>query len=902
MNQSAPFIWTDAHGKGRNRYVLFRRVFELEKAPSAGCILHLFADTRYRLIVNGVTVGHGPARFFVSSPEFDSHDIAPHLKSGRNVVAVIVNSYDVITFHSDISTGGLCAWSEGGINLRTDDGQWKAIESPGHNPATHYLSFALNPAECLDARAMPAGWDLPEFDDLAWKPAVIRQGGTWGELRPRSIPLLDESVVLPSQQLGSWTASPIPGEEVYALFVTTAGGKSLHTNARVAVLTQLHSPKDQAITLGAWWGKFWLNGIELKGHNRSDLGMRQDFPCQLRQGWNTLVVYDRLRYDCFDFTIGIPKSSGVQISATQELNSPDSFLIGGPWEDELAEKADGVQWPVDTLPAKLGKWKPWPRDHQSPFPMKQQGWRTYRKISDAVSPSQQPSSEPNHPALSLLYEFQGEAIGRPRLDFTASPGTIIDLFYSERLKADGTADVHHDAWGIHMADRYITTSGRQQIHTFHPRGFKYLEVLVTGDVNHFTLHDLAITRANYPVEFIGDFECSDPMLTKIWQMGRDTQFACMEDAYLDCPWRERGLYSGDMLVQFAVTLACFGDTKLMRRCIDLFLDTQHENGLIAGGAFGLPSGRHPDYSAIVLISAHEYWVRTGDVPAIKALLPRLKRLAQGLAALKSTDPVLLDASDLHPYLDNCFIDKGGINCTLNCFYQRALHDAARIFELTGETSLAAEYTARAAALAAAIREKFWDESRGVFTDRLKADKADTLPSVPANTLPLLWGIASEAQAKRVLPWLIDAMENNHRVDNPQRSEDLNVNAYFSFYSLGVLYQYGKTLEAEAFIRRGWGRMIDAGAWTCWEYFTDSNSRCHAWSAAPTHYLSTQVLGVQFPEPGNANVIQISPTPGTLAWARGTYPHPAGPIRVNWTRDGDAVRVQHEAPKGVTVRA
>jgi hypothetical protein len=149
---------------------------------------------------------------------------------------------------------------------------------------------------------------------------------------------------------------------------------------------------------------------------------------------------------------------------------------------------------------------------------------------------------------------------------------------------------------------------------------------------------------------------------------------------------------------------------------------------------------------------------------------------------------------------------------------------------------------------------------------------------------------------------MDAMENSFRVPAPARSEDLNVNAYFSFYALGVLYNFRRPIEAEAFIRTQWGRMIDAGAWACWEYFVDSNSRCHAWSAAPTHYLSSEVLGVRFPEPGNVNRIVIAPAAGSLTWARGVYPHPAGPIRVSWRREENALRVEYEVPPGVAVES
>lgn len=320
MNPVQPaFVWTDSAGQGRNRWALFRRSFKLAAGPSAGCMLHLFADARYRLIVNGVTLGHGPARFFIASPECDSCDLTSHLRRGQNVIATLVNSYNAISFHTDLSTAGLCAWglmhdiAGNEENIRTDDCQWKAFESPGHNPNTHYLSFALAPAECLDAQMMPADWRSPDFDDSTWKPAVIRQAARLGELRQRSIPMPDESPVRPTQQLGIWAAMPLPGERMHSLFATTTGGKSLHTNVRVAVLVYLHSSRAQEVMPGSWWGKHWLNGLELKGHNRDDLGMRQDFACDLHEGRNTLLVFERLGCDFFDFTLGIPESAGIKL-------------------------------------------------------------------------------------------------------------------------------------------------------------------------------------------------------------------------------------------------------------------------------------------------------------------------------------------------------------------------------------------------------------------------------------------------------------------------------------------------------------------------------------------------------------------------------------------------------------
>ena len=75
--------------------------------------------------------------------------------------------------------------------------------------------------------------------------------------------------------------------------------------------------------------------------------------------------------------------------------------------------------------------------------------------------------------------------------------------------------------------------------------------------------------------------------------------------------RERGLYSGDFFVQFFSNLAAFGDTRLFRRCIEVFLTGQGPDGMIPGGAHGLPPGGG-DYSAILVQAAWHYWARTGD--------------------------------------------------------------------------------------------------------------------------------------------------------------------------------------------------------------------------------------------------------------------------------------------------
>ena len=74
------------------RIVTFTRPLSLQHVPHTA-IVHITADTRYKLLVNDARVTVGPSR---SSPErwlYDTIDIAPFLKQGDNTITVVVMRY-----------------------------------------------------------------------------------------------------------------------------------------------------------------------------------------------------------------------------------------------------------------------------------------------------------------------------------------------------------------------------------------------------------------------------------------------------------------------------------------------------------------------------------------------------------------------------------------------------------------------------------------------------------------------------------------------------------------------------------------------------------------------------------------------------------------------------------------
>jgi hypothetical protein len=101
-------------------------------------------------------------------------------------------------------------------------------------------------------------------------------------------------------------------------------------------------------------------------------------------------------------------------------------------------------------------------------------------------------------------------------------------------------------------------------------------------------------------------------------------------------------------------------------------------------------------------------------------------------------------------------------------------------------------------------------------------------------------------------------------------------------------------------------MLDAGATSFWEewqvtgtfrggrWLARPRSHCHAWSAAPTAWLSRWVLGVR-PEPAGRRIV-VQPQPSGLQSASGTVPVGDTAVKVAWETDDERLRVSLEAPE------
>lgn len=179
----------------------FRKSFELGNVP-AKFIIHISADNRYWLFVNGKRICTGPAKGDLAHWRFESLDIAPYLQKGKNVLAVTVyNQGDYraawqVTGGTGLVVQGNTA-AEGVVNTTTS---WKVMESTAYSPLFEVHKF-VGARESFLAARYPFNWEKPEADEKLFTQAVFSeeaipdgvQGTSPRRLVQRNIPLPEET-------------------------------------------------------------------------------------------------------------------------------------------------------------------------------------------------------------------------------------------------------------------------------------------------------------------------------------------------------------------------------------------------------------------------------------------------------------------------------------------------------------------------------------------------------------------------------------------------------------------------------------------------------------------------------------------------------------------------------------
>jgi len=211
LTEQWPAFWITCPGAPHNEYGvhLFRKTFQLDRVPEH-LVVHVSADARYRLWVNGQPAAFGPQRGAPSLWRYDTLDLAPLLRAGRNVLAARVISYGGLAPLAimTLRTGFLLQGDGDGATVLDTNSGWKTLHDEAYQPFRADFSkvpgyFAVGPGDRVDAARHPWGWETVDFDDQAWPAArELDHGLPWGRgpdvgewLVQRNLPPMEETPV-----------------------------------------------------------------------------------------------------------------------------------------------------------------------------------------------------------------------------------------------------------------------------------------------------------------------------------------------------------------------------------------------------------------------------------------------------------------------------------------------------------------------------------------------------------------------------------------------------------------------------------------------------------------------------------------------------------------------------------
>ena len=291
-----PAFWLAVPNESPDGYgiYLFRKTVELNLRP-ATFIIHVSADNRYKLFVNEKLVSLGPARGDLSHWNFETVDIAPYLKAGKNIVAAQVWNEGEWKPEAQISfrTGFILQGATAKESLVNTNDTWKCERDSSYAPLPFKapLYYVAGAGEIRNMAAHPKSWQSENFDDQRWQKAKqIFNGlpktllGPFGTtngwmLVPSAIPQMelknerltklvsaDGGVVIPATFAGQKTDIPIPAKSSVTIILDQTHLTNAYPNLSFT------GGKNATITLS--YAETMYSKFPVKGNRNETKGMQ----------------------------------------------------------------------------------------------------------------------------------------------------------------------------------------------------------------------------------------------------------------------------------------------------------------------------------------------------------------------------------------------------------------------------------------------------------------------------------------------------------------------------------------------------------------------------------------------------------------------------------------------------
>lgn len=383
----------------------------------------------------------------------------------------------------------------------------------------------------------------------------------------------------------------------------------------------------------------------------------------------------------------------------------------------------------------------------------------------------------------------------------------------------------------------------------------------------------------YPFEDRGSFVSSEPVLNKIYEMGKWALRICRQTIELDSPKHQENLgCTGDYYISSLMNYFTDGDTVLSS--LDIIRTADY---LVSTDGYMF----HTTYSMIWILMLYDYYMFSGNKKKLDETKQALTVLLDRFDGFCDERGIIVNPTS---YMFVDWLEIDGISMhhppmalgqsVLNAFYYGGLQTAVKIFDILGDRESAKRYSQRAERLKTGFNRYLYDNDRELYFDGLN-EKHQQSVWVPENTdkryfswhtnsLAVLFDLAPVEKQKDIMVKIL----NDMTLINPQPYfmhfvlEAIYKADLFEEYGMEQLMRWGEMTEFEKGLQEGWYDISGYG----FDY-------SHVWGGTPTYQLPSKLSGLEIQKPGFKK-IRLKPRLFGLEYAKIKIPTPYGEISVN----------------------
>ncbi len=262
-----------------------------------------------------------------------------------------------------------------------------------------------------------------------------------------------------------------------------------------------------------------------------------------------------------------------------------------------------------------------------------------------------------------VFTFPINMAGFCRLKVKGAPGTRITLKHGEMLKKDGRLEQGNinfffyprNPGEVFQQDEVILRDAGEWVEfaplfTYH--GFQYVEVESSKPVE-LDKESLTALFVHTNVKSAGSFECSNPILNKIWEATRQSYLSNLESIPTDCPQREKNGWTADAHISVDLGLLNFDGITVYEKWMDDFMDNQSDKGditaIIPSSGWSRGKSTGPVWDAALFIIPEALYHYYGDSQCISKMIPTLDRYLAYLEQEEEEGLLTFGLGDWVPY-------------------------------------------------------------------------------------------------------------------------------------------------------------------------------------------------------------------------------------------------------------